>query len=89
MKWELTPQWEQVKALLAQGEPGDSYALILNSQLPQDVPFEVVKKYPGSTFIVRILATVGREAVKASSDAKLTYRAPKRVYDTSSSPIPR
>ena len=58
MKWELTPQWEQVKALLAQGEPADSYALILNSQLAQDVPFEIVKKYPGSTFIVRILSTV-------------------------------
>jgi hypothetical protein len=58
MKWELTPQWEQVKALLAQGEPGDSYALILNGQLPQDIPFEVMKKYPGSTFIVRFLATI-------------------------------
>ena len=61
MKWELTPQWEQVKALLAQGEPTDSYALILNNQLPQDVPFEVVKKYPDSTFIVRILSTVGEK----------------------------
>jgi hypothetical protein len=61
MKWELTPQWEQVKALLAQGEPGDSYALILNTQLPQDVPFEVVKKYPGSTFIARISPTLGEK----------------------------
>jgi hypothetical protein len=61
MKWELTPQWEQVKALLAQGEPANSYALVLNNQLPQDVPFEVVKKYPGSTFIVRILSTVGEK----------------------------
>ena len=61
MKWELTPQWEQVKALLAQGEPANSYALILNNQLPQDVPFELVKKYPGSTFIVRILSTVGEK----------------------------
>ena len=61
MKWELTPQWEQVKALLAQGGPANSYALILNNQLPQDVPFEVVKKYPGSTFIVRILSTVGEK----------------------------
>jgi hypothetical protein len=59
MKWELTPQWEQVKALLAQGKRANSYALVLNSQLPQDVPFEMVKKYPGSTSIVRILSTVG------------------------------
>jgi hypothetical protein len=61
MKWELTPQWEQVKALLAQGAPTDSYALILNSPLPESVPFEIVKKYPGSTSIVRILSTVGEK----------------------------
>jgi hypothetical protein len=61
MKWELTPQWEQVKALLAQGGPTNSYAFILNNQLPRDVLFEVVKKYPGSTFIVRILPIVGEK----------------------------
>ena len=55
MEWQLTPQWEQVKARLAQGEPKDSYALILNGQVPQDIPIEIVKKYPLSTFIVRIL----------------------------------
>jgi hypothetical protein len=61
LKWELTPRWEQVKALLAQGAPADSYALILNSPLPQDVPFEMVKKYPGSTSIVRILSKVAEK----------------------------
>ena len=44
------------------GELGDSYALILNSQLPQEIPFEIVKKYPGSTFIVRFLATAAQKS---------------------------
>jgi hypothetical protein len=56
MKWELTPRWEQVKARRAEAEPTDSYVLILNRPLPQDLPFEVVKKYALSTFIVRIPA---------------------------------
>ena len=56
MEWQLTPQWEQVKAQLAKGEQNDSYALILDSQLPQDLPIEIVKKYQFSTFIVRILS---------------------------------
>jgi hypothetical protein len=62
MEWELTPQWEQVKASLAQSAPTDSYALVLNSQLPQELPFEIVKKYPGSSFIVRILPRVGEKS---------------------------
>jgi hypothetical protein len=59
LQWELTPQWAQVKARLADGLPGDSYALILNGQLPQDLPVEIVKKYSSSTFIVRILPKAG------------------------------
>jgi len=59
MEWQLTPQWEQVKARLAKGDLNDSYALILNSQLPQDLPIEIVKKYQFSTFIVRILPREG------------------------------
>ena len=59
MEWQLTPQWEQVKAQLAKGELNDSYALILNGQLPQDLPIEIVKKYQFSTFIVRILSRAG------------------------------
>jgi hypothetical protein len=59
MEWQLTPQWEQVKTQLAEGESNDSYALILNGQLPQDLPFEIVKKYRLSTFIVRILSKPG------------------------------
>jgi hypothetical protein len=54
LEWKLTPQWEQVKTQLAQGEPKDSYALILNGQVPQDLPIEILKKYPLSTYIVRI-----------------------------------
>jgi hypothetical protein len=56
MEWQLTPRWEQVKARLAKGEQNDSYALILESQLPQDLPIEIVKKYQSSTFIIRILS---------------------------------
>jgi Dolichyl-phosphate-mannose-protein mannosyltransferase len=59
MEWQLTPQWEQVKARLAKGEQNDSYALILDSPLPQDLPIEIVKKYQSSTFIVRILSRPG------------------------------
>jgi hypothetical protein len=61
MDWELTPQWEQVRASLANGQSADSYALVLNSQLPQDLSCEIVKKYPLSTFIVRILPKVGEK----------------------------
>jgi 4-amino-4-deoxy-L-arabinose transferase-like glycosyltransferase len=56
MGWEITPRWDQVKARLAESEPTDSYALILNRPLPQDLPIQVIKKYPLSTFIVRIPA---------------------------------
>ncbi|HMD42899.1 MAG TPA: glycosyltransferase family 39 protein [Candidatus Acidoferrum sp.] len=59
MEWQLTPQWEQVKARLPIGEQKDSYALILDTQLPQDLPIEIVKKYQHSTFIVRILSGPG------------------------------
>jgi hypothetical protein len=62
MAWELTPQWTQVKARLADGVSNDSYALILNGQLPPDIPFEIVKKYSVSTFIVRILARTGESS---------------------------
>jgi hypothetical protein len=59
MDWELTPQWEQVKARLVQGELNDSYALILNGPLPKDLPVAIVKKYQLSTFVVRILPSAG------------------------------
>jgi phosphate/sulfate permease len=62
MEWELTPQWEQVKARLANGASNDSYALILNRPLPQDLPMEIVKRYPSSSFIVRILAKAGESS---------------------------
>jgi hypothetical protein len=62
LEWQLTPRWAQVKAQLANGEPIDSYALVLNTQLPQDLPIEIVKKYPSSTFIVRILSRGGESS---------------------------
>jgi hypothetical protein len=63
MEWELTPQWEQVKARLANGASNDSYALILNRPLPQDLPMEIVKRYPSSSFIVRILPKAGESSL--------------------------
>ena len=62
LEWQLTPRWAQVKAQLANGEPIDYYALVLNTQLPQDLPIEIVKKYPSSTFIVRILSRGGESS---------------------------
>jgi hypothetical protein len=59
MEWQLTPRWEQVEVQLAKDEQKDSYALILNGQLPQNIPIEIVKKYQFSTFIVRILSKAG------------------------------
>ena len=54
MEWQLTPQWGQVEACLASTGPNESYALVLNTFLPKDLPVEVVKQYPLSTFIVRV-----------------------------------
>jgi hypothetical protein len=59
MEWQLTPRWEQVEVQLAKDEHKDSYALILNGQLPQNLPIEIVKKYQFSMFIVRILPRTG------------------------------
>jgi hypothetical protein len=56
MDWQLTPRWDQVlTAHEASAVPGDAFALVLNKQLPQNLPFEIVKTYPSSTFILRIL----------------------------------
>ncbi|MEY2614832.1 MAG: hypothetical protein QOH78_605, partial [Verrucomicrobiota bacterium] len=57
LKWEITPQWAQVKARLAKAGSEDSYALILNEPLPKDLPVEIVKKYSLSMFIVRLRPT--------------------------------
>ncbi len=57
MNWQLTPRWDQLlKARKALTEPNDAFALVLNTPLPQEIPFEIVKAYPSSTFIVRIPA---------------------------------
>jgi len=55
MNWQLTPRWDQ--ALIArQGLPAsnDVFALVLDSQLPKNFPFEIVKAYPSSSFIVKL-----------------------------------
>jgi len=55
MVWQLTPQWDQVsKARQALTEPNDAFALVLDSQLPQNIPYEILKTYPSSSFILRI-----------------------------------
>ena len=45
-----------LKTRKALTEPNDAFALILNTPLPKEIPFEIVKTYPSSTFIVRIPA---------------------------------
>jgi len=55
MDWQLTPRWDQVsKALQALTEPDDAFALVLDRQLPQDKPYEILKTYSPSIFILRI-----------------------------------
>jgi hypothetical protein len=55
MDWQLTPRWSQVsKALQALTESNDAFALVLDSQLPQNIPYEILKTYPHSIFILRI-----------------------------------
>jgi hypothetical protein len=55
MDWRLTPRWDQVsKALQSFAEPNDVFALVLDSQLPQNIPYEILKTYPPSIFILRI-----------------------------------
>ena len=57
--WQLTPRWDELlKTRKALTEPNDAFALILNTPLPKEIPFEIVKTYPSSTFIVRIPADV-------------------------------
>jgi hypothetical protein len=62
MAWQLTPRWDQVsKALQALAEPNDAFALVLDSQLPQDIRYEILKTYPHSIFIIRISANAQKQ----------------------------
>jgi hypothetical protein len=55
MDWQLTPRWDEVsKALPSFTEANDAFALVLDSQLPQNIPYEILKTYPSSTFILKI-----------------------------------
>ena len=59
MDWQLTPRWDQVvKAREALAEPNETFALVLDTPLPKNIPFEVVKAYPPSSFILRIVSGV-------------------------------
>jgi hypothetical protein len=61
MDWQLTPQWDQVsKALQPLTESKDTFALVLNSQLPPNIPYEILKLYPSSTFILKIPSDAGK-----------------------------
>jgi hypothetical protein len=62
MDWQLTPQWDQVsKALQPATESKDSFALVLNGQLPPNIPYEILKTYPSSTFILKIPSDAGKQ----------------------------
>jgi hypothetical protein len=55
MDWRLTPRWDQVSAALRSfTEANDAFALVLDSELPQNIPYEILKTYPPSIFILRI-----------------------------------
>jgi hypothetical protein len=61
MDWQLTPQWDQVaKARQPLTISNDAFALVLNCQLPQNIPYEILKTYPSSTFILRIPSDAGK-----------------------------
>jgi 4-amino-4-deoxy-L-arabinose transferase-like glycosyltransferase len=55
MNWEFTPKWNQVlPATESAGESNEEYALVLDGQLPKNLPVNVVKSYPSGDYIVEI-----------------------------------
>ena len=53
--WQLTPRWDQVSAACqASGASSSSFVLLLNSELPKNLDFDIIKSYPSSTFILKI-----------------------------------
>jgi hypothetical protein len=59
--WRLAPQWNEViKAREELGQPGEgeAFVLVLNGELPLDLPYEIVSSYPSSVFILKIRSDV-------------------------------
>lgn len=55
LDWKLTPRWDQVSAALQTANyPNPPFALVLNTNIPKDLAFDIVKSYSSSTFIVKI-----------------------------------
>jgi hypothetical protein len=62
MDWKLTPQWDQISQVQqSSAESKDAFALVLDSQLPQNLPSQVLKSYPPANFILRIPADTWRK----------------------------
>jgi hypothetical protein len=62
MDWKLTPRWNQIsQAQQSLAESKDAFALVLDSQLPQNLPYQVLKSYPPANFILRIPSYARRE----------------------------
>jgi hypothetical protein len=62
MDWQLTPQWDLVsKARQALTEPDDAFVLVLDSELPQNISYEILKTYPSSIFILRIPSEAAKQ----------------------------
>ncbi len=57
MDWKLTPQWGQISQVQQSlAESKDAFALVLDTQFPQNLRFQVLKSYPSANFILRIPA---------------------------------
>jgi hypothetical protein len=52
--WILTPRWEQISKSRDPGKPLPSLVLALNMSIPENLPLEIVKKYPNDTYILRL-----------------------------------
>jgi hypothetical protein len=62
MDWKLTPQWGQISQVQQSlAESKDAFALVLDTQFPQNLRFQVLKSYPSANFILRIPAYARRK----------------------------
>lgn len=60
LAWQFTPRWDQAAAALRDAHTeGEAYALVLNTALPTNLPFELVKSFPLSTYIIRLKSAGG------------------------------
>jgi hypothetical protein len=62
MDWKLTPQWDQIPQVQQSlAESKDAFALVLDTQFPQNLRSQVLKSYPPANFILRIPAYARRK----------------------------